>query len=73
MRITVQVKPNSKKESVEKLDDGSYVVRANAPPVDGKANERVVELLAEYFDVSKRSVNLVSGTTSKRKIFKISK
>lgn len=48
MKVTVLVKPNSKKESVTRNDDGSLTVRVNAPPVDGKANERVIELLSEY-------------------------
>lgn len=71
MKITVQVKPNSRKESVEQVSDGSYVVRVNAPPVEGAANLRVVELLAEFFDKPKSSISLVSGHRSKRKIFEI--
>ena len=71
MKITVQVKPNSKKESVELLPDGSYLVRVNTPPTEGKANKRTQELLAEFFKRPKTSVNLVSGVKSKRKIFSI--
>ena len=71
MKITVQVKPNSRKESVDVNADGSYVVRVNAPPVEGAANERVVELLAEFFNRPKSSIELVSGHRSKRKIFEI--
>ena len=71
MKISVQVKPNSKKESVE-LTDGVYIVRVNAPPVEGAANERVIELLAEHLDRPKSSIQLVSGHRSKRKIFLLS-
>lgn len=71
MKITVAVKPNSKKEAVEILPDGSYLVRVNAPPVEGAANERVVELLAKHFKRPKSSIALVSGHRSKRKIFEI--
>jgi len=48
-------------------------VRVNALPVDGKANARVIELLAKYFDVSKSSIQLVSGPQSKKKIFSVDK
>ena len=69
MKITVHVKPNSKKESVEALPDGSYLVRVNAPPAENKANKRTQELLAEFFKRPKTSVVLVSSAKRKTKIF----
>ncbi|MBK9294203.1 MAG: DUF167 domain-containing protein [Oligoflexia bacterium] len=71
MKITVQVKPNSKKESVEKLPDGTYIVRVNCPPIDGRANERTQEMLASLFKCPKTSITLVSGAKSKRKVFSL--
>lgn len=71
MKISVQVKTNSKIESVEKLLDQNYVVRVRVPPVEGKANERVRELLAEHFGTPKSQVEIVAGPKSKKKIFKI--
>lgn len=71
MKISVTVKPNSRKEGIEKQDDGSYIVRANAPATEGRANERVIELLAKHFGVSKSRIDLNSGARSKKKIFSI--
>lgn len=71
MRINVQVKPNSKKESVELLSDGTYLVRVNAPPTEGKANLRTLELLAKFFKRPKSSITLIAGQKSKSKIFDI--
>lgn len=71
MKINVQVKPKSKKESVELLPDGTYVVRVNVPPVEGKANEKVQELIANFLDLPKSSVTLVAGHKSKKKVFVI--
>lgn len=71
MKITVQVKTNSKIESVELLPDETYLVRVSVPPVDGKANLRVVELLAQYFMCAKKYINLISGPKSKKKIFEV--
>ncbi|KKT90931.1 MAG: hypothetical protein UW92_C0022G0012 [Candidatus Jorgensenbacteria bacterium GW2011_GWA2_45_13] len=61
MKIFVSVKPNARREEVQKVDDAHFVVRANAPAKEGRANKRVEELLAEYFDVPKMSVWLVGG------------
>lgn len=71
VKITVTVKPNSKKESVEILEDGSYLVRVNAPPAEGKANERVIKLLSEKLRRPPSKIELVSGHRSKKKIFKV--
>jgi uncharacterized protein (TIGR00251 family) len=71
MRINVHVKPRSRVEAVEQTEEG-YVVRVTAPPVDNKANEAVVRILADHFKVSKSSVNIVRGSTSRRKIVEIS-
>lgn len=72
MKIAVTVKPNSKVEKVEQVEEGHYVVRVNVPPVEGKANKRVIELLSDYFKVPKSRIELASGGKSKKKIFKIS-
>lgn len=71
MKISVSVKPNSRTEKVEQAEDGSYLVKVNAPPADGKANEGVIRLLSEYFKVPKSSIQLVAGGKSKKKVFKI--
>lgn len=71
MKITVQVKTNSKKESVEQQSNGVYVVRVNTPPIEGRANIRTQELLSEYFQIPKTSVQLISGHKSKKKIFQL--
>lgn len=71
MKINVVVKTKSKKELVEKLPDGSFLVRVHAIPEDGQANKRVIELLADFLDRPKTSINLVSGHKSKKKIFEL--
>jgi uncharacterized protein (TIGR00251 family) len=83
MKIIVKVKPNSKKELVERVGQPTldlpdsrpemveYKVSVKEPPVGGKANEAIIKALAKYFDVAPSLVELVSGTISKKKIFKI--
>jgi uncharacterized protein (TIGR00251 family) len=71
MKLVIHVKPNSKKESIEKLSDTEWVVRVNTPPVDGAANERVVELISEDLDRPKSRIQLIRGQRSKIKLFEI--
>lgn len=71
MKIYVLVRPNSRKESVEKIDEKNFIVRANAPAKEGKANKRVIELLSEHMRISKGNIALIGGATSREKIFDI--
>lgn len=71
MRINVIVHPNSKKQRVEKDILGQLNVYVNAPPIEGKANKAVIEVLAEYFNVRKGGVRLISGQKSRLKLFEI--
>ncbi len=68
MRITVRVKPGSKKGPlVEASDDGSLTVFLQQRAVDGAANEGLVEILAKHFGVSKSRVTIEAGFTSRIK------
>jgi len=69
MRIIVDVKVESKEESVEILDNGRYLVRVKASRIKGKANHAVLKILKKHFH---RQATLVSGASSTRKIFEIS-
>ena len=42
-------------------------IRIASPPVDGKANEALVSGLAEFFGCPKRAVELIKGSSSRRK------
>jgi uncharacterized protein len=71
MKIKVFIKPNAKKNEVLPQPDGSYIVRVAAPAVDGKANAKLIEVLAGYFGKSKSSVMLTVGTRGRNKIIEI--
>lgn len=51
--------------------DGTLHVRVTAAPTDGQANEAVRRLLAKRLALAPRDVTLVSGATSRLKIFEI--
>lgn len=71
MKKQVKVKPNSKQQNIQEAADGSLIVHLKSPPVDGKANEELIKLLAEKFQVSKSQITIKSGLSSKTKIVEI--
>lgn len=73
MKISVRVNPRAKKEGVEKGGDGVFVVKVSTPPEGGRANERVTEILAEYFGVPKKGIVIRVGATSRNKIVEVEK
>lgn len=70
-RRQIKVKPNSKKQAVEESADGSLTVHLKSPPVDGKANKELIEILAETFNVSKSQIRIKSGLSSRNKLVEI--
>lgn len=83
MKIIVKAKPGAREEKVKKLsqpalelggvarEEEVYEVSVKEPPVDGRANRAIAHALAKHFGVAPSYVRLVSGHTSKRKIFEI--
>lgn len=65
--LAVSVVPNAKRSGADGLHDGALRVRLAAPPVDGKANEALIEWVAESLGLPRRAVSLVRGQTSRRK------
>lgn len=72
LTITVQVQPKSSRDEIVGVHEGRLKIRISAPPVDGKANERLIEVIAKAFGVSKSSVEIVKGHHSRVKTIKIS-
>lgn len=71
MKIFVTAKPNVKQEKIEQLDKTHFIVAVKEPPVNGRANAAIIRELAEFFNISASSVQLVSGFSSKQKVFDI--
>ncbi|MCV7100153.1 DUF167 domain-containing protein [Mycobacterium palustre] len=70
--VVVRVKPGSRKGPLIEVGlDGELTVYVREPAVDGKANEAVTRLLAKHFQLPKSRVELVSGVTSRRKVFRL--
>ena len=71
MKISVKVKPGSKKNAVDSTGEKQYTIRVKEKAIEGRANEAVIKLLSEYFGVPKNRVLVIAGLKSKNKIIDI--
>jgi hypothetical protein len=69
--LQVRVKPRAKVSSLAQLADGTWVARLKSPPVDGRANEELVALVAEHFHCRKAAVSIKSGAAGRTKLVKV--
>jgi uncharacterized protein (TIGR00251 family) len=66
--IEVKVKPHAKVSRLVELSDGTFLAEVKAPPVDGKANQELVRLIARHFDCPPSHVSVKLGGSSRRKL-----
>jgi len=70
--IEVKVEPRSSRKQITGVMDNEVLkVKLTAPPVDGSANEQLIELIAEVTGVKKSCIKIVRGLSSKRKLVEI--
>ena len=69
--LQVKVKPRAKTSELFQAADGTWVAKLRAPPVDGKANEELVTLVAEKFQCSKAAVTITAGTAGRTKLVRV--
>lgn len=70
--INCRVLPRSSRdEVVGEMADGTLKIKLASAPVDNKANESLIEILADYFQVSKSKIKIIRGRTNKNKIVEI--
>jgi hypothetical protein len=71
VQFALRVQPRASRNAVAGVMGDAIKLAITAPPVDGKANQAVVEYLAELLKVSKSSVTIVSGETGRNKLVAI--
>jgi uncharacterized protein (TIGR00251 family) len=71
VRLTVRVQPRAATSAIAGVHGEAMKVRLTAPPVDGAANEALVNLLAEYFRIPRRAITIVSGTSARTKVVEL--
>jgi uncharacterized protein (TIGR00251 family) len=69
MRILrIKVKPNARSSQLRSLDDGTWRAQLTSPPVDGKANDELIALVARHFALPRARVAIKSGATARLKL-----
>jgi len=71
MIIQIKVKPNSRASRLEQHEDGTWRAQLKSPPVDGKANEELIALVAKHFKRPKSEVSIKSGASTRLKLVQI--
>ncbi len=71
VKIQVRVKPNSKKPSLIKSEDGVWIVAVKEPATEGKANDAVVRAVAEELGLAPSKVKILRGEKSKLKLLEV--
>ncbi len=69
--FTVKVQPRAKKNAVTGEVGDALKLSLTAPPVEGRANEACVEFLAETLGVSRSSVTIAAGQSSRNKLIRV--
>lgn len=71
--IEVKVEPRSSQKGIAGVMDNNVLkVKLTSPPVEGAANEQLIEVLAEELQVKRSQVRVIRGQSSKRKVVEIS-
>ena len=70
--VSVRVIPRAGRSGVASRRGDALLVRLNAPPVDGAANEELITVIAKALGVPKRAVTIVSGDRSRQKRVQVS-
>lgn len=69
--FAVKVQPRARKNAITGTVGDALKLALTAPPVEGRANQAVIEFFAELFAIPRSSVTIASGETSRNKIIRI--
>ena len=69
--IQVKVKPNARVSLLEEKKDGTWLAQIKSPPVDGRANEELIALVAKHFGCRKSDVSIKAGASGRLKLVQI--
>lgn len=68
MKLKIEVKPNSKKQEIEKISNQKYKIHLTSEPQKGKANVELLRLIKKHF---KKQARIIKGLKSKNKVVEL--
>jgi len=69
--FAVKVHPRARKNAITGTVGDALKLALTAPPLEGRANQAVIEFFAELFQIPRSSVTIASGETSRNKVVRI--
>lgn len=69
--LSVRVRPGARKNDIAGIHAGAVKISLTPPPVDGRANEALIEFVADLLRVPRASIAIVSGASSRMKLLRI--
>jgi uncharacterized protein YggU (UPF0235/DUF167 family) len=69
--IRVKVKPGARASALELGPDGLWRAQLKSAPVDGKANDELLALVAERFGLRRAAVSIASGASGRMKLIRL--
>ena len=69
--LRIKVKPNARESALTQGPDGLWLAPRAAPPVDGKANQELIALVAKHFGRPKACVSIKSGASGRMKLVRV--
>ena len=66
--LNLYIQPGASKSEISGEHDGRLKIKIKARPVDGEANEGLIEFLAGILKISKAKIHLISGESSRQKV-----
>jgi hypothetical protein len=70
--FAVKVQPRAKKNSIAGELGDAVKITLTAPPVDGRANQACIEFFADLLNVSRSSIAIIAGESSRNKVIRVS-
>lgn len=71
--LTLHIQPGAKRTEFVGLHGQALKVRLAAPPVEGKANACLIELIADFCKLPKNQVEVISGLSNRQKVLRIAR
>jgi uncharacterized protein len=69
--LQIHLQPRSSRNQILGLHANRLKIALTAAPVDNKANECLIEFLADYFAIKKSAITIIKGQTSRNKVVSV--
>ncbi len=69
--LAVRIHPGARKNAVTGIHDNALKISLTSPPIDGRANQALIDFLSDRLRLPKARIALLSGQTSRSKLLRI--